>query len=61
MNCYVMLHYATVRWINGSVTYVIATKANDIRDKWLGCMDEYLVVTRLDMTEQLNNKSDKHV
>ena len=36
MNCYVRLHYATVRWINGSVTYVIATTAIDSRDKWLG-------------------------
>ena len=36
MNCYVMLHYATVRWIHGSVTYVIATTVIDIRDKWLG-------------------------
>ena len=36
MNCYAMLHYATVRWINGSVTYVMATTAIDSRDKWLG-------------------------
>ena len=36
MTCYVMLQYATVRWINGSVTYVIATTAIDSRDKWVG-------------------------
>ena len=36
MNCVVRLHYANVRWINGSVTYVIATTAIDRRDKWLG-------------------------
>ena len=35
MNCYVRLHYVTVRWINGSVTSVIATTAIDSRDKWL--------------------------
>ena len=36
MNYYVMLHCATVRWIKGSVTCVIATTALDSRDKWLG-------------------------
>ena len=36
MNCYVMLPYATVRWINGSISYVTATTASDSRDKWLG-------------------------
>ena len=36
MNCYVILYYATVRWINGSVSYVIATIAIDSRDKLLG-------------------------
>ena len=33
---YVKLQYATVRWINGSVHYVIATTAIDSRDNWLG-------------------------
>jgi len=36
VNCYVMLHFATVRGINGAVTYVIVTTAIDRRDKWLG-------------------------
>ena len=35
MNCYAMLHYATVRWIHGSLTYVIATTTIDRKDKWL--------------------------
>ena len=34
MNCYVMLHFATVRGNYGAVTYVIATTAIDSRDKW---------------------------
>ena len=33
---YDKLQYATVRWINGSVTYVIANTTIDSRDKWLG-------------------------
>ena len=33
---YVKLQCATVRWINGSVTHVIATTTIDSRDKWLG-------------------------
>ena len=57
MNGYVMVRYANVRLINGSVTHVIATKAIDSRDKWLGCRDEYFVVMRLEMIDQLNNKS----
>ena len=33
---YVKLQYATVRWINGAVHYVIATTTIDSRDKRLG-------------------------
>ena len=33
---YVKLQYAIVRWINGSVTYVIANTTSDSGDKWLG-------------------------
>ena len=33
---YVKLQYATARWINGLVHYVIANTTIDSRDKWLG-------------------------
>ena len=54
MNCYVMLYYATVRWINGSVSHVIATTASDSRD-------EYMVITRVEMRNQLSSQHNNYV
>ena len=59
MNCYVMLYYATVRGINGSVTYVISTTAID--SKMVGCRDEYIVIMRFEMIDQLSSQYINYV
>ena len=46
---YVKLQYATVRWINGLVHYVIATTASDSRD-------EYMEIMRVEMRDQLSSQ-----
>ena len=51
---YVKLQGATVRWINGSVHYVIVTTASDSRD-------EYMVIMRVEMRDQLSSQHNNYV